>query len=124
MVHDIKFKQTLWIIADNEIHEVGVDYVTRDDNNNIDTVRVYDRAIHEAIIVTLADLYEDKNDAKTELYRRSFEKMQAYKTEIQNIEDLVRFGYTHHIALGSETDLEARMAYQIRAEALGINLRN
>lgn len=96
-----------------------VQYVCSDS----ETVRITDTRVGD-VDISLDQLFQYEGDAKTLLYQYHYEIGQTYKAQITDVNSLVRFMYTHPVAIVSEqTDYDARLAARLAAkELLGIDL--
>lgn len=66
--------------------------------------------------------FTDNCTARSELYAREHNRLKAYKAEIKDLTDLMRFAMRHNIADG-DRDEAARLAFVSRAEELGYKLK-
>lgn len=70
-------------------------------------------------------LFDSEQDCLDALESESEDKIKQYESEINTVEDLIKFAWNHTIALCEEySDYDARTAYKNRANAiLGIKLK-
>lgn len=72
----------------------------------------------------LSALFETQKEAIRALQNMHQEKINKYKSEIHNVEELIQFSFKHTVSLAEEyTDWEARQAYIERTQELtGLSL--
>lgn len=66
--------------------------------------------------------FTDNCTARSELYARQHNRLKAYKDEIKDLTDLMRFAMRYNIA-DEDRDEVARLAFVSRAEELGYKLK-
>ena len=100
--------------------------ITSRQNADVYGVRILNG--RKELCVPANSIFTDINDAKTELYARDHKRMMSMMDDIQDTEDLVRFLYTHRVALDENNgltgcDLKARAVARMKAnDLLGIEL--
>lgn len=90
---------------------------------NIKFAKIRDTDLGGTINVKTENIFLTEKDAKDEMQKRNQAELQAYKAEIQSVDDLVNFMFNHHVACGDYTDWNARLAANIRAKELGIKIK-
>lgn len=67
----------------------------------------------------LDELFQTRKDAETAAVSASNSRRKAFESQIQTVEDLVRFDFEHCVCQAEEyTDWDAREAYKNRARSL------
>lgn len=80
--------------------------------------RVYDMAVKSERLVSAANLFEDESEANAALTQYTEGRVQKYREEIAQFEDLLTFPLKHHLC-GRKTNWEALRAYQEACSGYG-----
>lgn len=115
-IGDICYYHERW--ADTINRAIIVDIMNR-------VVKLHDMNIGGNVECRMSSIFKTDEEALAVLDEKNKEQVDKYRSEIQTMEDLVRFGYTHCVHTGAEeyTDWNARKAYAAMAERLmGIQL--
>lgn len=108
------FKSRYSSINSGTVTEIGME-------NNIDYVRV--KCDTGTMGAKITDCYESLEELKDANRRETEAKVSAYCSQIQSVEDLVKFMYEKPLNGDEYIDYEAKAAVEIRAsELLGLDL--
>ena len=111
---------------DNVAHDVHpavidkIEQLTIDENTTETILYITDMKNGDALTIMPDMAYIHEGDAKTKFYADCHETMKAYLAEINTVEDLVRFAYTHDISINQTDNIPpiARAVYQRKAKEL------
>ena len=109
--------------AVQDVHACEIEYSWLDLSTEKLFYKIHDLTGFGHCFVDEADLFVLEEDAKSALYKEHHELLMKYKSEITDERALVKFALDH-VLCGLECDPIARLAFELRAEELGLYQRS
>ena len=109
--------------AVQDVHACEIEYSRLDLATGELFFKIHDLTTVGHCFVGEKDIFKLEEDARSALYKERHDLLMHYQGELMDEKALIKFAL-NHVLCGEDCDTVARLAYELRAEELGLYQRN